>query len=699
MLRSSVLLLLATSLSAQTLVPKLTETYRHYCFDFNWVDKLDRSGKPLSDYSRLSAADQVRDLERMHANSLMVFTMSIAGYTFFDSKVGERHPTLQYDYLREMVRLGHARGIAMELYVPTIWADRVVQKNLSWAVRKPDGTLLTSLYGGYHPDINSPAADWYASLLKELFPAYGAEAFFADGISMLRYGQSPHTVEKFQREMGRAYPKSLSEDPDWRATLRWEIEQVRRYWRMLRGTIRERDAKVEVTFNGPGPLIHAPYGQWTPMPPSLNLETDYAFTEAGSGGEFATWTRGISYPRPFKVTFLNANSILDPFDPAEIRARIGRTLADGGQPYRYDQTSVNGEANGHFVRTWSEIFREVEAKEPFVKGAEPVKYVAVVSSEPTMLFRGRADESNHAYDLVGALRALDALHIQHDVVADWNLKPEVLRGYALVVLPNAACLSAAQVAALREYVQAGGSILATAETSLFDENGTARADFALADVLGVHLDVPVTNALQEGDRMRAIHLLPRPGVHPVFAGMPETELLLPGDAVYARPAEGEATAALIEDAGTPRRAPYRVTTRAAVQVNRFGKGRSLYVSGSLFARTYHRRTPGIYWPDQLIRNAVEWLAPAAPWRTNAPSRVWVGLNRQAGARRHVLHLVNWQTDMPAMVELRLPAQSAVGKRARIVSPLAAVVEPVARGGERVYTFRDVGPHVIAVFEP
>jgi hypothetical protein len=696
--RCVLLLLGAMALFGQPRVPKLTETYRHYCFDFNWVDKLDRAGKPLSDYSKLSAQDHIHALEAMHANSLMVFTMSITGYTFYDSKVGERHPTLNYDYLKEMIRLGHQRGIAMELYVPTTWADRLVQRNPSWGVRNPDGSLLASLYGGYHPDINSPAALWYAAMLRELFPAYGAEGFFADGISMLRYGQGEYTVKEFRARMGREYPKSLEADPDWRATLRWEIEQVRKYWRLLRETIRKQDPRVEMTFNGPGPIIQAPYGGWTPMPPSLNLETDYAFTEAGSSGEVATWTRGVSWPKPFKVSFQNAYSILDPFDADEVRARVGRTLAEGGQPYRYDQTSVNGVVDAHFVRTWARIFREVKDKEPYVIGAEPVKYAAVVSSEPTMLYRGRADDSSHGKDLAGALRALDALHIQHDVLSEARLKPDVLAAYSLVILPNVACMTHAQAEAVREYVRQGGAVLATAETSLFDENGTPRKDFALSDVLGVKLDEPLSNALQLGDRKPPVLLRPRPSAHPIFAGMPETELLLPGDSVYARVESGTPAAALIEDAGTPRRSPYGVTSRAAVAVNTFGKGRAVYICGALFARTHHQRQPGIFWPDRLIRNAAEWLAPRAPWSVKASGRVWAGLNLQDGRKRHVLHLVNWQTDMPAEVEFRLPAGSPVGLHARVVWPRAAALAAATRNGERTYTFHGVGPHVVAVFE-
>jgi uncharacterized lipoprotein YddW (UPF0748 family) len=254
--------------------PKLTGSYREYCFDFNWVDKLDRHVKPLSDYAQLSAKQQIQDLVDINADSIMVFCMSITGYMFYDSKVGIRHPTLKFDYLKEMIRLGHEKGIAMELYVPTMWADYLIEQHPDWGMRNPDGTLFTAAYEGYHPDPNSPAADWYVEVIRELVPAYGGDAFFADGITFIKYGQSEHTVKKFKQDMGRDYPISLASDPDWRATLRWEIKQIDNWWHKLRNAVKELDPRVEVTFNGPGPDIAMPgrigWSSFVPEPPHLN---------------------------------------------------------------------------------------------------------------------------------------------------------------------------------------------------------------------------------------------------------------------------------------------------------------------------------------------------------------------------------------------------------------------------------------------
>ena len=700
---AALLLFAPPALRAQpTPWPKLTDNYRHYCFDFNWVDRLDRNGKPLSDYSKLSAQDHVEQLEAMHADSLMVFCMSISGYMFYDSKVGERHPTLQYDYLKEMIRLGHEKGMAMELYVPTMWADRLIQKNPSWGMRTPEGDLYTAAFGGYHPDINSPAADWYVDVIRELIPAYHGDAFFADGMTFAEYGQSEYTVKRFREEMKRDYPHSLAEDPDWRGTVRWEVAQVDRFWNKLKSAIKERDPKVQVTFNGPGPMIEMPGARrgWVAEPPHLDASTDYAFTEAGSGGEYATWTRGAAWPKPFKVTFLNRNSILDPFDADEIRARMGRTLAEGGEPYRYDRTSINGEANRYFTETWAPIFEEVRRKEPYIKGAEPVKYVAVLSSEPTMFYRGRSDAGSHANDLVGALRMLDGLHIQHDVVADWNLTAEFLEPYRLVILPNTGCMSDAQVAAVREYVRQGGTILATAETSLFDENGGTRADFALGDVFGVKFDEPPSNAIRTAEDRRPVYVRPARTEHEVLRRLPQTDLIIPGDSAYARPRQGQATAALIEDAGTPAPSPAKVTERTALQVNDFGKGKAIWICGTIFAHSSFRSDApsGVEWVNGFVNSAVEYLAPSAPWRLKGSSKVWAGLSAQAANKRYVMHLVNWQTDLPADVEITIPDGYGVGKNAAVIWPSKQALRGTVQGGATTYSIPRVGPHVMVTFE-
>ena len=72
-----------------------------------------------------------------------------------------------------------------------------------------------------------------------------------------------------------------------------------------------------------------------------------------------------------------------------------------------------------------------------------------------------------------------------DFVHEDKLAPEDLAKYSALLLPNTALLSDQQCRQLRAYVDAGGSLLATFETSLYNERNERRPDFGLADVFGI----------------------------------------------------------------------------------------------------------------------------------------------------------------------------------------------------------------------
>jgi hypothetical protein len=74
-----------------------------------------------------------------------------------------------------------------------------------------------------------------------------------------------------------------------------------------------------------------------------------------------------------------------------------------------------------------------------------------------------------------------------DFVHENDLSTEGLRNYDALILPNIALISDKQAASLKEFVNRGGSLLATFETGLYDEWGKPRKDFALADIFDIEL--------------------------------------------------------------------------------------------------------------------------------------------------------------------------------------------------------------------
>jgi hypothetical protein len=279
--------------------------------------------------------------------------------------------------------------------------------------------------------------------------------------------------------------------------------------------------------------------------------------------------------------------------------------------------------------------------------------------------------------------ALVEARIPFDLIHEARLTPERLDRYAAVVLANAAALSDAQCAALGDYVRRGGGLVATFESSRYDETGRRRADFGLADLFGVRdsgrLEGPMTNAY--------LTLRGDPGSrHEVLAGLDDAPRVIHG--VWRVPvtatADGPSPLTLVpsypdlpmEDV-FPREE--RTDTRE-LYLREPGRGRVAYFPWDV-DRTFWE----VLSPDHgtLIANAVRWAARgASPARVTGPGLVDITAWRQASSM--TVHLVNLTNPMcmkgplreilpvgPHRVRVELPP----GVRAARVTLLTAGVAP------------------------
>ncbi len=67
-------------------------------------------------------------------------------------------------------------------------------------------------------------------------------------------------------------------------------------------------------------------------------------------------------------------------------------------------------------------------------------------------------------------------------VPDFNLKPEILGQFEVLVLPEVLVLSADQAETIRQWVNKGGTLISSYRCGLLDEHYKPRDNFALADV-------------------------------------------------------------------------------------------------------------------------------------------------------------------------------------------------------------------------
>lgn len=164
---------------------------------------------------------------------------------------------------------------------------------------------------------------------------------------------------------------------------------------------------------------------------------------------------------------------------AEVSLRVRAAAAAGCA----SSLLVGEEALGHGPSPAVVPSRQIQGPEPLGAMSAPVR---VLWSQRSADRYGRkfADLLCKApYD--GMIRALSLGSIGYLPIGDDML--DDLAGAKLLVLPNVAAMSDRQVAAVTRFVRDGGALIATGETSLYDEAGRPRRDYRLAEVFGCTL--------------------------------------------------------------------------------------------------------------------------------------------------------------------------------------------------------------------
>jgi Hypothetical glycosyl hydrolase 6 len=206
---------------------------------------------------------------------------------------------------------------------------------------------------------------------------------------------------------------------------------------------------------------------------------------------------------------------------AEARMWMIAGIAGGIQPWWHVVGAY--QEDRRMYRTAEPVLQWWRANRQYLVGRTPVATVGVGWSQRNTDFFGR----NRAGDVVdapytGAMHALIRARIPYLPVHLDDLEAQSGR-LKLLVLPNVGAMSANQVAGIRRFVQGGGSLLATGATSLYDEWGDQRSDFALADLFGCHwtAESGSSSAARDSGAAAQAAFAPSPGGHTYLRLIPE----------------------------------------------------------------------------------------------------------------------------------------------------------------------------------
>jgi hypothetical protein len=177
-------------------------------------------------------------------------------------------------------------------------------------------------------------------------------------------------------------------------------------------------------------------------------------------------------------------------NPAEANMWLNETVASGMALYYH---FIGSEAGLGEDRRWQKVgadyFQWAAKHDDHLRPQRSIANIGVVIGQSTqLLYPGPSVACAHDYmreTTQGVYEALLSGRFAFDFVHEDRLELEKLRKYRLLLLPNIAMLSDKQCQQIRDYVQAGGSLMASFETSLYDQNLQHRANFGLADLFGI----------------------------------------------------------------------------------------------------------------------------------------------------------------------------------------------------------------------
>jgi hypothetical protein len=463
--------------------------------------------------------------------------------------------------------------------------------------------------------------EFMTEVKREIMSAYRVDGIFInrwDGSGMC---YCEHCRNNFRTATGFELPRTNNpQDPARRAHILWRQDRLFALWRRWDEVVRAINPDSCVIPNAGGgatsSLDMKRIGELAPtlmadhqarrgvMPPWGNGKRGKEFRATmGRKPIVGIFSVGLEEPYRWKDSVQSG---------AEIRMWAINGVANGLRPWF---TKFAGSVNDpRWLKPVEDLYRWCHGAERYLRNERPLARVAIVFSQQSAWFHA-ADRARQHMEAAadGWYQALIEARVPFEMVHDRLLDPEHLAPFKTLILPNIAALSDGQCEQLREFVKRGGGLVATYETSLYDEWGVKRRDFGLGDLFGVGFagrnEGPMRNAYLRLEHEAA-------GKHPLLRGLEDAPRIIHGvSRVEVTPKENFPAPPLTLIPSYPDLPMEKVFPRQPrtdipqVFLRDVGAGRVAYFPWDI-DRTFWE----ILGVDhgKLLRNAVAWVTDEAP---------------------------------------------------------------------------------------
>jgi hypothetical protein len=420
-----------------------------------------------------------------------------ASRPLFPSKVFPNcHPKANLESFRYLLDRLHAIGRPVLSWYGLNGSAAVLESHPDWAMQLLPLDGAENKIASKTCCYNSPYSDLLARFVAEVVGEVGFDGIWFDGSTMSSHEIAPYFVpgcvcdfcrERFRRDTGKEIPKKVDyEDRTFRTWVNWRYDILMETWKKMVEAVLAVKPEATVAFNN--------YRRWHLF--AMGWNTAIPMRRLGWDALMSGETDGFPTQGDIQMKIHRAYRCRRGTDSWWGLYTHGHVWVPDTSPLSAAQAMVSAVAAGgtafcgigvdaRLIKAPLQAMQKAGAALWPYRQGETSEYAAIWASQQTQDFFWKGNVATGFNPIHGANELCLHAHVQSSVVFDDDVTAGELSGYPVLLLPNSACVSRKQADNLRAYVEAGGVLLATAESGVFDELGYPHERPVLDDLLGI----------------------------------------------------------------------------------------------------------------------------------------------------------------------------------------------------------------------
>jgi len=599
-----------------------------------------------------------RNLVNGHVDCLMLYAKDHWGWSYYNTKVGQRHPKLDFDLFEAFVEILRKNKIKLMTYYSIGFDNLMATNNDDWALRKADGEkyrIWREKYPKWHSCcFNTGYSDYCKAQIREILTAHRADFLFLDiikhggytgfGIDNLPVCYCDSCREKFTKRYGMEIPETTNGLQKHRRIIQdWEMN------------ILDYEVVDEITSLAEKiqPGIAVMFNETIHFAQRTRQRMNAHFSE----GRYGSWrTAAISRVQQpaasYKRSVISCHPTVTAYDPnsvSESALAVAQVAAWNGDPFlMHGPQDANGKLDEMSVNDLAKAFAPLEELSNLLDERQAIGEVWIMESDRQRML----DPADHSKPVLLLIDYLTYSNYSFSVVRENDLALLGQSDAKALIIPRATWLTGPETESIRQFVHNGGLLVCSEDMSLGQDDGSGPKlgeNFLLSDVIGVDF-IKVNHTY--ADNPWGSYLVPAD--HAIWNGTEiartTVPLLPPLYEVSLRDGAEEIAQHLLPCIAMqidrwvnwfPPPPGKQIAQTPAVVLNRFGNGLSLYFSAPYLDSSLPGvNTEPLSWPKKWFTHLLETLLPQPGIRLISDYPEYIDATYYRRENELIVHCIN-----------------------------------------------------------